>query len=233
MVEVIVASSIFSLLLLAIFGIFRSGSSSFSSGSWRIHSQKNAQIFLNRVKEVLEKANNAEYVPVAGDISVTSQPIFINAKWRDKFAPISDGNVMMFSICRACVEKNDDLNIAQAIGSWTGVVLLASKKTLRLYRTGSINALPTTAPARAGSPNLTRFAQGSTDGVFSMELSDVASLSINYSKATGNAAVATATTIMVTIELQRSVGNKPTDAKITQSITANLVNRDQEILPLP
>ena len=235
LVEVIIASGIFSLLLIGILGIFRSGSTSFNIGTWKVHTQKNAQIFLNRLKETLEKANNAEYVPRVGDIAVTRQPIYIGEKWLNKSAPLSNGNVMIFSICRSCIENNPDLNIPGANGNWTGVVMLAtSGRTLELYRTGSVNRLPPSAPVRAGPPDLTRFAPGFEEGNFLLRLPDVASLTITYSMASATSgALATSSTIGVTIELRRYDGKKPTETRITESILANLLNSDQEVLPLP
>jgi len=57
LIEIIIASAILSALMVSVFLIFRSGSESFSSGSWRIQNQKMLQVFLARLRDYLEKVS--------------------------------------------------------------------------------------------------------------------------------------------------------------------------------
>lgn len=233
LVEVMIATTLFALLMVGVIGIFRSGSQSFNAGTWRLATQKRAQLFLARWKEVIEKANNAEVLPAAGDPPPpVSQPIFIKNNWLNQGYPASDTEIMVFSISHPFIEANPDINITQPIpGSWTCVVLTWKDRTLTLFRSGDINALPPTAPGQAGSPDLVRFPAGFTGGDFSIDLPDVSSMAFILNRATGDATVATSSTLTLKLDLVRYFNGSPTSAKLTESMTANLIHRDQEVRP--
>ncbi|MBI3037468.1 type II secretion system protein [bacterium] len=59
LIEVIISVGIFAMLMTAVIYTFKGGSDSFSSGNWRVQTQKKAQGFLLQLKENLEKANYA------------------------------------------------------------------------------------------------------------------------------------------------------------------------------
>ncbi|OIP25661.1 hypothetical protein AUK22_07830 [bacterium CG2_30_54_10] len=227
MPELLIATSLFSLLIVGVCSLFKSGGDSFNSGTWRLEKQKSAQIFLGRLKEVLEKANNAETIPANGEVViVASPPIFINNEWLDKSAAVSDGQVVLFSIFKPYRDPQPKLNInSSEVGYWTGVVLSCTGRTLRLYRTGSLNKLPPAAPPEVGSPDLVKFPEGFNGGDIDVELNDVASLSVRVVPAAMDAGLS----ISVTIELQRFSGGAPTQTKVTESITSTLLHQDQEI----
>ncbi len=231
LVEVMIATTLFALLMVGVIGIFRSGSQSFNAGTWRLTTQKRAQLFLTRWKEVVEKANNAEVLPASGDPPPPiSRPIFIRNSWLNQGNPASNTEIMVFSISQPFIEANPDINITQPIpGSWTCVVLTCKDRTLTLFRSGDINDLPPSAPSQAGSPDLVQFPSGFTGGDFRIDLPDVSSMAFILDRATGDATVATSTTLTLKLDLVRYSNGSPTSAKLTESMTANLIHRDHEV----
>ena len=56
--EVLIAALVFSIMTIGVFGLFRMGSNMYLSGSWKFNKQKEAERFLNTVKERMEQASN-------------------------------------------------------------------------------------------------------------------------------------------------------------------------------
>lgn len=62
MAEVLIAAAIFSLFSLGVFSLFRTGNKMYLSGSWKFNKQKEAEYFLNIVKERIEQASKPSYI---------------------------------------------------------------------------------------------------------------------------------------------------------------------------
>ncbi len=64
--EVLIAALVFSIMAVGVFGLFRMGSNMYLSGSWKFNKQKEAERFLNNVKERMEQASNPAKIDVNG-----------------------------------------------------------------------------------------------------------------------------------------------------------------------
>ena len=166
MVELLIATGVFSLFMFSIYGVFEYSRSGFNSGSWRIQRQKQAQTFLLRLKELLERSSHAYAVAPNGATSkVADRPTVINGTWYNKVASTTNHGILYFSITTPFVPEQPELGQEKRMGIWKGVGLDCKDKTLKLYLTGVWDEMPAHTPVEVGSPDLDRFAYGNTEGV--------------------------------------------------------------------
>jgi prepilin-type N-terminal cleavage/methylation domain-containing protein len=226
LVEILIATTVFSLFMAAAFGIFRSSQTGFESGSWRLHRQKEAQIFLLRLKEVLEKANHAYEIGADGQTTRVGgqRPIFINGKWSETIASASNNGVMFFSINTPYVLPLPEFGQPLRAGIWKGVGLECNNNTLRCYMTGDWNLMPPVVPAEVGSPDLTKFVFGNSEGDFSISLSDVAALGVFVQQAT-EAVDLGRPELFIRIEVIMEKPRSNTRVMISEQITAKVQDR--------
>lgn len=112
LIEIIVASAVFSLFVTGVFSFYRMGSRMFVSGSWRLQKQKEVELFLTILKERMEQASNATIIDpsnvVYTDQSGLSQKGVFTAKCN--FLTLKNDSeiknidsfkrLMLFSVCK-------------------------------------------------------------------------------------------------------------------------------------
>lgn len=126
--EIVIAAGLLSGLFLGVFQIFRSGSDSFKVGSWRIQTQKQAQTFLTRLRELLERANPPMILESGSlPVPVTSQPITLHTGFNSGPVTLAGtGGILYFSVSKAAQRPGVDgglIGVSSEDGVWTGVSL--------------------------------------------------------------------------------------------------------------
>ncbi len=224
--EILIATAVFSMFMISAFGVFSSSQTGFDTGSWRLHRQKQAQIFLLRLKEILEKANHAYEIRPDGKTNRFggSRDILVNGTWRDKLASASDHAVLFFSITTPFVPAVPELGQTQKTGSWKGCGLECRKNILRCYQTGDWNQMPAVTPAVVGSPDLGKFAFGNETGDFSISLEDVNSIGVYVQQAT-DAVDLGRPEVFITVEVMLQKPRSKTTVVLSESITARVHDR--------
>lgn len=230
MVEILVASAVLSLLMLSVFSIFRSGSESFNSGSWRVQSQKQLQVFLARLRDYVEKANYAHIISGMGSMSPQALPICINSKALDKEMLVrgTKTDLMFFGVTEAHKEGQADYGAATKPGSWLGVALLCRGDKLILKADGDWNkfASDCTPPAAIRPSDLAKF-PGRLGMNTNIILQDVESILI--SKPSTTITDKESGHMKIKITLRRYNGAKPTNSFITEEIGLKLIEVNPEV----
>lgn len=226
LVEILIATSVFALFMIAAFGVFSSSQKSFESGSWRIQRQKQAQIFLLRLKEITEKANHAYEIKADGLTSRVggTRPIVINKTWHNTTAASSDNGIMFLSITTPFLPAQPEMGQIKRTGIWKGVGLECKNNTLRCYMTGDWNKMPAATPAEVGSPDLSKFAFGNTTGDFSISLKDVDSIGVFVQQATQSVTLGRPE-LFIIYEVLLKKPRSRTIVQLTERITAKIQDR--------
>ncbi len=224
--EILIATAVFSLFMISAFGVFSSSQSSFATGSWRLQRHKQAQIFLLRLKESLEKANHAYEVRADGQTSRFGgvRPIIINGTWRDKVASTTNNAVMFFSTNTPFVPAITEMGQVQRSGIWKGYGLECKNKVLRCYQTGIWDKMPSVTPAEIGSPDIGKFVFGDTTGDFSISLEDVGAVGVFVQPATQAVDIGRPEAF-ITVEILMEKPREKTRVQITERITARVHDR--------
>jgi len=221
--EVLIACGVLSLLLTALFGVFRGGSAGFKSGQWQLQTQKKAQLFLVQLRELLEKANNAESYFSNSTPTVNPLPIYAKTGFINNVTPISGATgLMFFSVTTSYNSANPLIGAPETRGTWAGVSLAAVRGSdgigykLVLKRSGldtdHILCGPPYAQALAG-PN---FNAEPANRRVTIELEDVQSIGFNNTEQG---------TVEVTIVLSRNFGGGRVST-FRESVRAKLMNSD-------
>ena len=132
------------MFMLSAFMIFRQLTMTYRASEWKASRQKELQIFLQTLKEDLEKANSAYVIQANGEasridpeinVSVNS-PAFNSDETGTNELKSTAGNqpVAYFAIIKPGVEFSEFSN--QTSGSWQGCSLVLTKRTLTYQRTG-------------------------------------------------------------------------------------------------
>lgn len=74
LIEIIIASAIFSMFCIGVFAFYRMGSQMFITGSWKLTRQKDTERFLAVLKERIEQAANATSINPALPNQITTSP---------------------------------------------------------------------------------------------------------------------------------------------------------------
>ncbi|MFZ5950464.1 MAG: PulJ/GspJ family protein [Candidatus Rifleibacteriota bacterium] len=136
LVEILIAAGVLSLFITGVFSFYRMGSRMFVAGSWRLQKQKEAERFLNTLKERIEQAANASGINPAGDpqLVVVESP-FVTLSDKTEVPPqTEDKRLMLFTVC-----KPDMSAFGAAVGPGRGPglllyhCLLAKKAEKNLY----------------------------------------------------------------------------------------------------
>lgn len=226
LVEILIATAVFSMFMIAAFGVFSSSQAGFETGSWRLQRQKQAQIFLLRLKEATEKANHAyEVRPDGRTLRVGGvRPLIINGTWRDALASATNNGVMYLSYTTPYVPALPELGQTQRTGIWKGVGLECRNKSLRCYSTGNWDKMPSFTPPEIGSPDLGKFVFGNTTGDFSIALEDVAALGVFVQAATQTAELGRPE-VFITFEVVLEKPRSKTRVLLSEHITARVQDR--------
>lgn len=231
LMEIVIASAILSALMVSVFMIFRSGSESFSSGSWRIQNQKLLQVFLARFRDYLEKANYAHIIGAEGSLGAPQElPICINSNALNKDMVVRGTNtdLMFFSVTEAAKDGQADYGIASKNGTWLGVALLCRDDKLILKADGDWDKFASgcAPPAEIRPADLTRFPARTTMNA-NMTLHDVESVFISRPNTTVTDKESGHMKIRIT--LRRYNGNNPTNSFITEEIGVKLIEVNPEV----
>lgn len=230
MVEILIASAILAALMASVFIIFRSGSESFNSGSWRIQNQKLLQGFLARLRDYLEKANYAHVIGSQGGLSQQKLPICINSNALDKEMAVRGTNtdIMFFSVTESAKDGQADYGIAPTAGSWLGVALLCRDDKLILKADGNWDQFASgcSPPAEIRPADLAKFpARASMNA--NIVLNDIESILISKPNTTTTDKESGHMKIRIT--LRRYQGANPTNSFITEEIGVKLIEVNPEV----
>ncbi|HNV71813.1 MAG TPA: prepilin-type N-terminal cleavage/methylation domain-containing protein, partial [Candidatus Ozemobacteraceae bacterium] len=142
--EIIIAAAIFSGFMVAVFSIYRSGTESFITGSWRVNAQKQARAFLTQLRDDLESANNPAVMATDTTTFPASTPIFLNAGGFADHASTTQPLLSLSGttwtpacfmvISRPCQRGTIFQPAAQ--GQWVGVSVWGQSRKLRYVRSG-------------------------------------------------------------------------------------------------
>ncbi len=142
--EVIIAAAIFSGFMVAVISIYRSGTESFITGTWRVNAQKQARAFLTQLRDDLESANNPAVLATDTTTFPASTPIFLNAVGFADHASATQPVLSLTSanwtpacfmvISRPC--QRGTIFTPAAPGQWVGVSIWAQSRRLRYVRSG-------------------------------------------------------------------------------------------------
>jgi len=225
LVEILVATGVLSLFMISVFSVYEYSRAGFETGAWRLQSQKNAQTFLMRLKDLLERSNHAYAVAPNGDTQrVADRPTVLNEAWYNKVAAVTNNGILYFSITSPYVPEQADLGQAERKGAWKGVGLDCKDNTLKLYMTGIWNEMPAHTPVDVGSPDLNRFEFGHTEGDFSISLNDVAEIGVFAAKATQTTDIGRPA-IFLSVELVLENPRSRQKARVIERMTASMVDR--------
>lgn len=228
MVEMLIATSILSLLILTSYSLFTYASKSFDIGTWRLTTQKKTQTFLLRFKETLEKANHAYSIAPNGNKNRVggARYVLIDTSYYNKLASSSNKLILCGSITSPSFTVADDLGGGNIGGIWKGFSLQCFNRTLKFYQTGNWDSMDPSPPPVIGTADPTRFALNNTTGDFFIELENVDSIGIEVQNATGSTSVYSEmlVSLSVTVVNPKSKGV----AKVTERITAKLLDRKKE-----
>lgn len=154
LIEVLIAAGVLTALLAGAFGIFRSGSRSFNTGSWRTTEQKVAQGFLAELVKDLQQAT-PDIFRIASQGALIRDPghplgtaIYVNdavystdgSKNPRLVAPAfgSWKCLLVFSITRPFRERNATFSQTVDVpGQWTGVSLWIKDREIKYIRSNT------------------------------------------------------------------------------------------------
>lgn len=121
LIEIIIASAIFTMFMTGVFSFYRMGSRMFVSGSWKLNKQKETERFMSILKERIEQASNATQIdPGGGPGSVIVAPCnFLTLNNGTTISEIDgEKRLMLFTVC-----KPDMTKVAPANNDYRGLIL--------------------------------------------------------------------------------------------------------------
>ncbi|HAE40890.1 MAG TPA: hypothetical protein DCG57_19985 [Candidatus Riflebacteria bacterium] len=150
LIEILVASSILSLFMAGVFQLYRSGSQSFLLGSWKSRAQKDAQLFLEEFRSVLEISGNALVFRDEVIDPPLRLPVQLHSGANNAVLAMSglNGVVGYMNIVTPCTLYSG-LAPARLPGTWVGAVLEAENGILRLRTYVDPSLMPAQAMAWA------------------------------------------------------------------------------------
>ncbi len=102
LIEIMVASAVFSLFTVGLFAFYRMGSNMFLTGSWKLTRQKEAERFLSILKERIEQAANATSINPTAAQQITVAPCpFLTLNNNTQIANITaNRRIMVFTVAK-------------------------------------------------------------------------------------------------------------------------------------
>lgn len=140
MVEILIASGIFSIFCVGLFSFYRMGSGMFLKGSWKLRKQKECERFLSRLKERIEQTSSAVFIDPSNDPS--AQIVENKAKFvtLDSGSAIGTGTaglepagltrLMLFSVCKPDLSRLPGQGSSKGLRLFHGLALVQSSNTL-------------------------------------------------------------------------------------------------------
>jgi len=150
LIEIIIASGILSMFMVGVFQLYRSGSQSFLLGSWKTRAQKDAQMFLEELRTVLEVSGNALVFRDNVIDPPLQLPIRLHNGANNAALPIAgvNGIVGYANMLTPCTLYSS-LAPERLPGTWVGVVLSAENGSLHLRTYVDPSSMPVQAMAWA------------------------------------------------------------------------------------
>lgn len=135
LMEILIAAGILSMFMTGVFQLYRSGSQSFMLGSWKTRTQKEAQLFLEELRSVVEISGNALVFRDAVIDPPLQLPIRLNSGANNTSlllgGLVGSQIIGYMNLVTPCTLYSS-LAPARSAGTWVGVVLTAEKEVLRL-----------------------------------------------------------------------------------------------------
>lgn len=150
LMEILVASAILSMFMAGVFQLYRSGSQSFLLGSWKTRAQKDAQLFLEELRSVLEISGNALVFRDTVIDPPLLLPVQLHSGAKDVAMSMTgvNGVIGYMNIVTPCTLYSG-LAPARLPGTWVGAVLEAEDGTLQLRSYVDPSLMPAQAMAWA------------------------------------------------------------------------------------
>jgi len=132
-VEIIVAAGILSLFMTGVFQLYRSGSQSFLLGSWKTRAQKDAQMFLEELRTIMEVSGNALVFRDTVIDPPLLLPVHLHSGANNTPLPIAglSGLIGFANMVTPCTLYSS-LAPDRQPGTWVGAVLSADNGSLVL-----------------------------------------------------------------------------------------------------
>lgn len=238
LIELLIATSILTALIVAVVGAFKSGADGFTVGQWKSNAQKKAQQFLLRLRDVIEKSNNAEAVLQNGNVLTASMPLRINSLyWNTTGTGNIRALILSCAICKPYVQGNNSLATSEQRGQWSAVTLYASNGNLVLKKSNNVDDANVPFPAGLMIPpsiaGVPRFDPAPNAECFVTILENVSTISIfrrDRDNAAANAVATDSQVLEITIVLSRPPGfGSRISTTITESIKAKLIQPNRAI----
>ncbi len=132
-VEIMVAAGILSLFMVGVFQLYRSGTQSFLLGSWKTRAQKDAQMFLEELRTIMEVSGNALVFRDTVIDPPLLLPVHLHSGANNTPLPIAglNGLVGFANMVTPCTLYSS-LAPDRLPGTWVGAVLSAENGSLLL-----------------------------------------------------------------------------------------------------
>lgn len=128
-----VAAGILSLFMLGVFQLYRSGTQSFLLGSWKTRSQKEAQLFLEELRTILETSGNALVFRDAVIDPPQALPVRLHSAANNAVMSVATmSSVIGYANMLTPCTLHSNLAPEQRPGTWVGAVLSAENGVLYL-----------------------------------------------------------------------------------------------------
>ena len=228
LVEVMIATVLLGLVITAAFSIFGGSNKGFKTGTWRMNTQKEAQRFLLRFKENVEKATHLYSLGVDGNRNIISKiPITIASKYYNSLASSTDTGILFASRVTPICDKNLELGIKNDInGIWKGISLECYQKQLYFVFTGDKDKLLSSTPSESiGPTGNSKITFGNKEGDSVTSLNDVDSLALYVQKATDSVNIGRPE-VLITLKVVMLMPNSRGQTKVTEQITARIHDRE-------
>ncbi len=230
LVEIMIATVLLGLVVTAAFSIFGGSNKGFKTGTWRMTTQKDAQRFLLRFKENVERATNLYSLDVNGERRLESKiPITIASAYYNNLASSTNTGILFASRVTPICNKNLELGIKNDInGIWKGLSLECFDKKLSFVFTGNRDTLLSSTPsASIGPTNNSRVTFGNLEGDFITSIKDVDSIGVFIRKATDSVDIGRPE-VLVTLKLVMVMPDSRGQTTVSEQITARIHDREMD-----
>lgn len=193
LVEILIATAVFSLFLGGLFSLYRMGSGMFQSGSWKLQKQKEAERFLSSLKDRLEQASHAAVVNPAGSPQLAeslSQIGYVGGSINRASIGANTRRLLLFAVCKPSINASSGLLLYHGVralptpgqaGLFNLEFISTTNVNHAFFAGTAFNFFPN------GAPDLTKFNQvgGPTPGTFRLggdpnivDVTEVASMTV-------------------------------------------------------
>ena len=237
LVEIIVACAIFSGFLIGVFSIFRSGSTVYIAGNWKIQHQNKLRILMEGIKSDLEKANNVFTISKTTQTQIATTPIYLNnncyASGTNSFPIMGIATsstfvpIMFLSVTMPRVNASIFSPTAKS-GKWYGSSLWGKQGKLYFTRTGKTsrytsypNALPSGVVSYAPPSVVAGGNYEPSARSIAIVIDDVESVGFVSNEIT-NTAGQQKQILKIRLILRRTRGGKSTNTTIEEVVAAKI-----------